>query len=64
MESIDAVKLTKQLTRIADALELANAYKKKELLIEQKRFRRDYDNISETESIDSNIAKNGSKEKI
>ena len=49
MDSQDAKQLIKQLTRIADAMEENNKLKKKEVVIEKRRYNRDFPDISETE---------------
>ena len=49
MDSQDAKQLIKQLTRIADAMEENNKLKKKEFVIEKRRYNRDFPDISETE---------------
>jgi hypothetical protein len=48
MTGPDTIKLLKQLTRIADAMEESNKLKLKEIVIERKRFNRDYQDVSET----------------
>jgi len=60
MDSKDALALIKQVSRLADAVEESNKLKKKELVIEKKKFRVDY----LTESDDSQSEKDGEKGEV
>lgn len=68
MDSKDILALVAQLKRIGDALEENNALRKKELVIEKKKYRHDYMNeIHPSQDIDFNNPStnfNGEEEKV